>query len=183
MAYPQTHTGNVRIQTPRPHLGTCKPVSKGSRERAIKLVGGTNEMHVGANPKQSTNSANGIANHYRNIICLEGKTREGIAYPQTHTGNVRKQKPGPHLRTCKPASKGSRGGAMEIVCGGNEVHVGGNPLQSTNSANGSPNHYGNIKMSRKETRDGMAEPHNSVDKTRTNAHTQALTKGKLFEGS
>ena len=48
-------------------MKTFKPVSKGSRETAIKLVGGRNEMHVGSNPKQGTKSADGLPNPYGNF--------------------------------------------------------------------------------------------------------------------
>ena len=92
-AYPRTHAGNVRIQTTGPHLRTWKPVSNVSRERAIKLVGGRSEMYAGANPKQGTQSANGVPNHYRNINISRGENSGGQSLPpnargqRTHTND------------------------------------------------------------------------------------------------
>ena len=68
---------------------------------------------------------------------------------------------------------------MEIVCGWNEIHVGRNPEQGTERANGILNHYGNINVFEGKTRDCMAEPHNSVDKTRTQCpHRRSERKSK-----
>ena len=76
---------------------------------------------------------------------------------------------------------------MEIVCGGNEMHVGGNPVQGTKSANGIPNHYGNTSkykhVSKGKPETAWPNPTTRRIKRAHNALTQALTKGKLFEGS
>ena len=103
---------------------------------------------------------------------IAGKTREGRAYPQTHTGNVRIQTTGPHLRTCKPVSKGSRERAIKLVGGRSELHVEANPKQGTQSANGTPNHYRNINMSRRENSEGQSLPPNARgQRTHTNDRT------------
>ena len=120
--------------------------------------------------------------------CLEGKAREGIAYPESHTGNLRREKPGPHLRTCKPVSKGSRERAIKLVGGRNEIHVGANPKKGTKSANGIPNHYENLIMSRRENSGGHSLPPDAhAQRTKTKARTpfkemQASLERKPREG-
>ena len=116
-AYPRTHAGNVRIQTTGPHLRTWKPVSNVSRERAIKLVGGRNKMHVGTNPKHGSKSANGIINHYRNICMSRRENSGGHGLPPNAHGQRTNTTPRPNLRTCKSVSKGSRERAIKLVGG------------------------------------------------------------------
>ena len=131
-------------------------------------------MHVEANPKQGTQSANGIPNHYRNINISRGENSGGQSLPPDAHGQRTHTNDRTRLRTCKPVSKGSRERAIKLVPvgGRSEMHVEANPKQGTQSANGIPNHYRNINMSRRENSKGQSLPPNTRgQRTHTNDRT------------
>ena len=95
---------------------------------------------------------------YRHIS--KGKLERAWPTPNRTRATYAHKLPDP-IYERKPVCKGSHERTIELVGGGNEMHVGGNPKPGTKRADTIPNHYENLIMSRRENSGGHSLPRNA----------------------